>query len=189
MSAFEQAAIARVVDKARALGVDVPDEVAQIACGFGTSTAGGRAWVDANPGQDIWCCIGALHNGPDACTCWVPEYDVEQLPPRLGVPEVRERMCGDCAFRPGSPERAEEYSEETLLELALTGTPFWCHDGMRRPSRWRHPELGVVDGRTDDWQPAMLGPLPFRADGRPALLCAGWAAHGRAAMARDEVTS
>lgn len=47
---------------------------------------------------------------------------------------------------------------------------------MRRPVRWEHPDGRTIDGSPDDWQPAIINGLPYRADGRPGLLCAGWAA-------------
>jgi hypothetical protein len=114
------------------------------------------------------------------CYCWRPVFDVEQadpIPP--ASPDdigVQARMCGDCAFRKGSPERAYEFEEEALFSLADEGTPFYCHDGMRRPVRWEHPDGRSIPGDPADWQPPMVCGLPYRTDGRPGLLCAGWAA-------------
>lgn len=89
-------------------------------------------------------------------------------------------MCGDCAFRKDSPERREAFLEEALMELPTTGQPFYCHEDMRRPVRWEHPDGRTVEGSTADWQPPIIGGLPYRLDGRPGLLCAGWAARADA---------
>nr|MDT0660822.1 hypothetical protein [Micromonospora sp. DSM 115978] len=66
--------------------------------------------------------------------------------------------------------------ERRAVDLAVPTTPFWCHQGMRRPFRWEHPDGRTVDGSPDDYQPPTLAGVPFRADGSPGLLCAGWAA-------------
>ncbi|MEU4754889.1 hypothetical protein AB0F93_28345, partial [Micromonospora tulbaghiae] len=120
-----------------------------------------------------------------------PVFDVDQADPQLVTSPaditVRARMCGDCAYRPGSPERSEEFMAEELLALPEEGKAFYCHDGMRRPARWEHPDGRVVDGSTDDWQPPMVAGVPYRVAGRPGLLCAGWAAHGRRAARRGHL--
>lgn len=136
------------------------------------------------------CCYGAAVYGPHRCTCWRPVYDLDQAEPQPGIPEVRERMCGDCAYRPGSPEQRGDdgvAGDGDLLEsLAASGTPFWCHDGIRRPVKLVHPSGVEIPGHPANYDPPRLGAMPFRADGRPALLCAGWAARGRAIAATRE---
>lgn len=140
------------------------------------------------------CCVSAAKDGPAACICWEPVFDQEQSKPDLGAvaaivlgtaqPPERERMCGDCAYRAGSPERTgrdEVDGDETLLDrLAASGERFWCHDGMRSPVAWRHPKgmriPAVGDG---DYQPVIVEGVPYRANGEPGLLCAGWAARRR----------
>jgi hypothetical protein len=181
MSDFERYAVQRVLDQAAELGVPAPTELSNFVCGTAGSHAA-RAWADAHPEDESvrGCCEGEAYYGPDRCTCWQPVYDVEQLPPRPPKSaddiEVQHSMCGDCAFRPDSPERADEWLAESLMSLAEKGTPFWCHDGMRRPVLWRHPDGREIPGDPADYQPAMVGPVPFRADGRSGLLCAGWMA-------------
>lgn len=116
-----------------------------------------------------WCCYAAAEDGPAACTCWEPIYDAEQAEPRTDVvPETRSQMCGDCAYRPDSPERAGD----PYFGLALTN--FWCHRGIRRP-RWRHPDGRVRPGDPADYQPPVIDGVPYRADGLPAARCGGWA--------------
>lgn len=185
MSAFERAAVARLIERAEAAGVDVPDTVRAIADTCGARPTGAALHAEQYPGADlIGCCYGEILGGLDGCTCWVAEYDTPQAEPRpaliLDGLDVRDRRCGDCAYRRDSPENAEAFTAEHLVGLALSGEPFWCHDGMRRPARWRHPQRPeVVQGSSADWQPPVVGGVPFRADGRPGLLCAGWAAEGR----------
>jgi hypothetical protein len=130
------------------------------------------------------CCAGAAIYGPHRCTCWTPVYDTEQAAPLVDVPRVRDRMCNDCAYRPDSPEKRGDpdvAGDADLLEdLAAGGTPFWCHDGIRRPVKLVHPTGMEIPGHAADYDPPKIGGIPFRADGRMALLCAGWAARGRA---------
>lgn len=155
--------------------------------------AGGSPWK---------CCPGALREGPAACTCWTPVYDLDQTDPAPATvvalilgdqqPPVRSRMCDDCAYRPDSPERTgdENYAGDTakLEHLAATGERFWYHDGMRRPAAWVHPRgmriPAVGDG---DYQPPIVEGIPFRADGQPGLVCAGWSARNRALAAKPRV--
>lgn len=137
----------------------------------------------------LGCCIDAAEEGPEACTCWEPEYDQEQQPiDRTTVPGTRATMCEDCAYRPDSPERTgdQRYSHtdpddyDTPLALAKRGDVFWCHQGMRKPVRWRHPSGLTVDADVDAYAPPIREGVPFQADGQPGLRCAGWAAHAGA---------
>lgn len=126
------------------------------------------------------CCYGAAVYGPDRCTCWVPVYDLEQQPiqPGLPAPPVPLKMCGDCAYRPRSPERQGEagYSgdEDFLEDLVETGRPFYCHAGVRRVVRLRHPAGVEIDGHPGAYEPPIHDSVPYKADGTPANLCAGW---------------
>lgn len=185
MSGLERRYVERVIATARAAGVAVPAEVlgiaAQVEHGGGVEF---DLWRAANPDVDldaiVPCCMGVAVYGWRRCECWEPVFDVAQDDPVLPVPDgsigVRHARCGDCAFRKGSKERADGWSEDELLGLARGGEPFWCHDGMRRPVAYRHPTLGDVPASPDDWQPPIVDGVPFRADGQPGLLCAGWAA-------------
>jgi hypothetical protein len=190
-SAFVKQAVTDLIAKAEGLGVPVPDEVRRLTY-CGASNGGAILYARAHPDEDDptvpdelrWCCYGATSR-LDSCTCWEPIWNREQQPPQLPVQltdlQPRDWLCGDCAFRKDSPERSSEYEEETLLGLAERGQPFWCHDGMRRPLEWRHPHGLTIAGDPADWQPPIVHAIPFRADGTPGLLCAGWAA--RAARA------
>lgn len=148
------------------------------------------------------CCPGRIADGPAGCTCWEPVYDLAQTGPDPavaraaagGIP-VAERpgMCGDCAYRPSSPEKTGQTTHAAdaarLERLAETGERFWCHDGFRSPAAWRHPagmRIPADPDRDGDYQPPVARGIPFRADGRPGLLCAGWAARRRALAAQKE---
>lgn len=181
MSDFERYAVQRLLDQAAAVGVDVSGMSAGSMCNPGGST-GARQWSRLHPDADpVGCCMGEALDGPEGCTCWRPVYEVDQAEPR--PPQCNEdllvqvRMCGDCAFRKDSPERADKWSEDALFDLARGGKPFWCHQGMRRPIRHVHPDGRVVDGDTADWNPPSVQGIPYQADGSPGLLCAGWMAH------------
>lgn len=186
-------AVADLIAKAEGLGVPIPDEVRQITY-CGTTNTGALLYANAHPDDNDpavpdalrWCCYGTASGDLSDCTCWQPVWNVEQQPPVLPVAREqlvpRARGCSDCAFRKDSPERQDEWQEETLLSLAERGQPFWCHDGMRRPLQWRHPHGITVDGDPADWQPPIVHSIPFRADGTPGLLCAGWAARAARAL-------
>lgn len=127
------------------------------------------------------CCYGSASNGKDRCTCWVPVYDTEQQPvqPGLPLPPIPVQMCGSCAYRPNSPERRGEDSyagdAELLDDLVATGQPFYCHQGIRRPVKWRHEPTGIeVPGHPGGYDPPIQDGVPYKADGTPAYICAGW---------------
>lgn len=193
LSELERRAVERLIKKAEARGLsaEVPDVLRAFAGGDHASNGGARAWAAAHPDDDgrFGCCIGNDIQGPEYCLCWTPEYDLLQETPRLATSadqiSTQVGLCGDCAYRKTSPERADGWMEEALLDLASGGQPFWCHQGMRRPVRWRHPDGRVVDGDPADYQPPMIDGVPYQADGTPGLLCGGWAA--RTARASEEV--
>lgn len=126
------------------------------------------------------CCLGAAVYGPSRCTCWVPVYDLDQQPITPGLPTLPNplRMCGDCAYRARSPERRgdETYAgdQDLLNELVENGTPFYCHQGIRLPIAWRHPSGAETAGHPGGYDPPIEGGVPYKADGAPANLCAGW---------------
>ena len=125
------------------------------------------------------CCTGAAMGGPQRCTCWVPVYDLEQQEPRPGPMDVRTSRCGDCAYLKNSPEaRGEDGYQggpEDLDEMVRDGSPFACHQGIRRPVKYRHPSGTEIPGHPAAYDPPVIGGVPYKADGSPADLCAGWA--------------
>lgn len=125
------------------------------------------------------CCYGSADSEDGTgCTCWTSVLDREATRDvQEGPSPIRSVMCGDCAYRPGSPEREEEGGDPPDYTLRQ---PFYCHTGMPRAVGYRHPALGdaVVPAPTDDdYRPMIRNGLAWQADGRPAVLCAGWAAH------------
>lgn len=139
-------------------------------------------WPDAGEGG---CCEGAAYRGPRHCTCWEPVYSYDQADPRTELPaDVMPAMCADCAYRPGSPERNNDESvvcnAELLNALVENGGSFWCHNGLRKVVAYVHPTTGIrfmPNDRLDQaYQPPIIGGRPYKADGTPADLCAGWAA-------------
>lgn len=136
-----------------------------IMCG-----AGDVSLPDAGEGA---CCIAAAVYGPGHCLCWEPVFDQEQAEPAPTPVATRATMCADCAYRPDSPERAA--GDLDLDEIALTAR-FFCHQGMRRALRLRHPSGAVVELPPGAYEPLVDAAASYRADGTPADLCAGWAA-------------
>jgi hypothetical protein len=136
------------------------------------------------------CCIGAAFGGKDRCTCWEAVYDLDQQQLRPGGMGLRVKMCPDCAYRPASPERRGEEGyqgdPEFLDELVLTGEFFACHQGIRRPVKWVHPSGAEIPGHPAGYAPPLLDGVPYKADGTPADLCAGWAARRLKHMWREQ---
>lgn len=132
---------------------------------------------DAGEGM---CCMGAAVWGPHRCTCWEPEYDMDQQELVPGHQGLRTEMCEDCAYRPHSPERQGDPKhagdEEQLMDLVYSGQPFTCHQGIRRPLIWCHPSGATYPGHAANYDPPMSDGVPYKADGTPADICAGWAA-------------
>jgi hypothetical protein len=125
------------------------------------------------------CCYGAAVYGPGRCTCWREVYDQEQQPLKVRLPAQRRRMCADCAFRPGSPERNgngryEHSGPDDLGDLVYSGKPFACHQGMRRVVKLVHEPTGIEHVlEVDDYAPPTHGSRAWKANGSPADLCAG----------------
>ena len=131
--------------------------------------------------------MGAAARGPGHCTCWAPVLDRDVLEPQHGPPSVRKRMCGDCAFRGGSPERSGDrryaHSGEGDID-ALVASPralFFCHQGMARKVALRHGPTGAIHWiNVDSYSANAPDGRACKADGSPADICAGfWAAKER----------
>ncbi len=137
------------------------------------------------------CCEGAAMNGPARCTCWVPVYDLEQTDPdTTTLAGARTEPCSDCAYRPDSPERngSAEHALSGAGELdalVVSGQPFWCHVGMRKPIAYEHPSGIRVTARADHYDPPIIAGVPYRADGTAGQLCAGWLARRLHVMQTD----
>ena len=100
-------------------------------------------------------------------------------------------MCNDCACRPDSPERTGDESyqfgdEGGIDDLIESGRTFWCHDGMRRVTWLRHPDGTEIPAHAGSYEPPIHEGRPYRADGRPGLVCAGVETIRRARLARDD---
>lgn len=138
---------------------------------------------------DGGCCDGSAIKGPQYCTCWEPRFDLEQQPVIEGDPGTRDAMCSDCAFKPGSPERQgdERYNgdPEFLDRIVMTGERFFCHAGIRRAVRLVHPSGAEVELPPGDYRPLIEDGVPYKADGSPGDLCAGWAARRLAHLQRE----
>lgn len=134
---------------------------------------------------EVPCCMGSAVRGPRGCTCWTPVFDLDQADPDLDAePSTRTTCCDDCAYRNGSPERADGQDDE-LQDIAGDGSRFACHKGMRRVVTWEHPDGREITAEAGDYQPPMSGPVAFKADGSPAEYCAGWNAHRRALLGTE----
>lgn len=140
------------------------------------------------PNPDLPCCEASAGSGGEDCTCWEPILAERQQDGTLRVPASAEAIqagpvaprrlaCNDCAYRHGSPERHALGGDELDHGRAQ---PFYCHDGMPFLIGWRHPSGAVrsepLEDGTADYHPRIQGGHAFRTDGRPAVLCAGWAA-------------
>jgi hypothetical protein len=126
------------------------------------------------------CCWGAINEGPIGCTCWVPVLAVEQPPIVVAEPTQRHTMCDSCAYRLSDPTRA---SAEWLDDNPHRDDGrFYCHQGLPQPIAWVHPDGRRVETPDSaDWQETTIDGVPYRADGTPADLCAGWLAERKRA--------
>lgn len=190
MSELERKAVKRLVDLAEKLGVadQVPPRVREIAMGHMPTNGGAMMWWSQNdqlPEVDwpVGCCIGGDMFGPEWCSCWVPVFDLVQQQPGPGQlldsplkAKPQDGLCHDCAFRKNSPERQMGGPfEDELLEMATSQTDvFMCHQGIKRPVRWVHPDGREVEGSPADYQPLYVDGIPYQADGEPALICGGY---------------
>lgn len=140
----------------------------------------GLEWPDLG----LTCCYGVALDGPTGCTCWAPVYSAEQAAVVTGQPPTtRRRMCEDCAYRPGSPEKRGDpgYRGDAVeLEMAAETGKFYCHQGLRRVVKWVHPSGAEVVAPPGGYDPPVVDGVPYRADGTPEELCAGWDARRRA---------
>lgn len=151
-------------------------------CGGGGGGNGPRLRAADFLPQFTWCCDGAYYRGARACSCWTPIYDMEQQEPDLTARvTTRSSTCNDCAYRPDSAEMKEDPYQLVGIDV------FWCHKGMRRPKEWRHKDGRVRPGYPADYQPRFANRpdvreerVPYKANGRPALRCGGWAEVNRA---------
>jgi hypothetical protein len=137
------------------------------------------------------CCYGAAFTDGDRCTCWTPIVDPEPTTVvQEGPMPVNGERCHDCAYRRDSPERQALDGDPMPY---IPGGVFTCHVGMPKAVAFVHPcgeRVEVPPGtENDDYRPVTRGDRAWQADGRPAVVCAGWAADDRAyqrAQARRE---
>jgi hypothetical protein len=141
------------------------------------------------PDLGLYCCYGVTINGPSGCTCWETVYGHEQAPPVTGQqPTTRRLMCEDCAYRPGSPEKRDDpmyRGDANDLEMAAETGQFYCHQGLRRILGWRHPSGAWHPAPPGGYDPPVVDNIPYRVDGSPEELCAGWDARRRALEAQS----
>jgi hypothetical protein len=139
-------------------------------------------WPDVG-NAELPCCMGSALDGPAGCSCWRPVYDLDQAEITPNPPGLRATACPDCAYRGGSPERqgADHVVGDTdaLAAIVDLNRPFFCHQGMRRPTMFRHPSGATFrppdPGLGAAYRPPSRDGVPYRADGTPADICAGWA--------------
>jgi len=134
--------------------------------------------VDLPAAGDGMCCMGAAVYGPERCTCWTEELDRERSEHVFAGPvQIRPTMCHDCAFRHDSPERTGDprYSGD-IERIAASDHTFFCHEGMAKVKAYHHDQSDVtVLPKGDAYRPHHSGETPLQADGRPAMMCCGYA--------------
>ncbi|GAB2906956.1 hypothetical protein GCM10027047_01520 [Rhodococcus aerolatus] len=131
--------------------------------------AGGFGCPDGIP-----CCTGGSFTDAERCEQWHPVLD-EQPSTEVehGPMAIAETLCHDCAYRPGSPERAQQGGDQ--LDASIR-QPFTCHQGMARAVRYEHPNGHTRPGEPGDYRPVERGGQAWRTGGTLAQHCAGWAA-------------
>jgi hypothetical protein len=100
-------------------------------------------------------------------------------------------MCHDCAYRKDSPERNGEEGfqgdEEELFHIVATGKKFYCHQGVRKIVKYRHPSGMEIDAHPADYNWRLVTKdgetFPIKADGSAADICGGWCKNRRKFLA------
>lgn len=137
------------------------------------------------PSPDSYCCWQVVNSDGEECTCWVAVFNIDPTTDVQAGPMVtRLSPCDDCAYRGRSRER----EDGTLDHVGLRADePFMCHDGFPLVVELRHPDGSVASPwpRAQDYRPVTFRNRAWRADGRPALVCAGWASALRPLVASD----
>lgn len=142
-----------------------------------------------------YCCYGSASNGPTHCECWVAEYSDDRQKPKGGDMQLRVTQCQDCAYRHDSAEWNDPVERAKLIAHALGDGVFSCHQGTPYVVRWRHPEGMVIEaerdaaGNINTYEPLIIGSTPFKANGEPADLCAGYATRRLQYMGKDQECS
>jgi len=131
---------------------------------------------------------GRLADLPGEGEDWTAVYDLDQASPQTdALPGANLRMCADCAYRPNSPERQgdERHAADAdmLDRIVRDGEPFWCHQGIRQPVTFRCDDGIEIPAHPGSYDPPIVDAIPYKADGTPADLCAGWL-HRRATELR-----
>lgn len=154
-------------------------------------SCGPRTGLPCPDPDGIPCWEACAADGTD-CAVWEPIYWPEPTrdPAELqhGPEPRRPLACGDCAYRPDSPERRD--NDGALPATFDPSRPFHCHDGMPALVGWTHPGVGwsvlastmptMQDGfliGSYDYSPHQHGGRGWQHDGQPLVVCAGWAAH------------
>lgn len=141
------------------------------------------AHLRAPEGTYNGCCYGAAFTDGDKCTCWEPVVEPQSNALQEGPMRVQSARCGDCAYRRDSPER-QAIGGDTMPYIPEGR--FLCHEGMARVTSYRHDagyETDALTGEHADYRPPTNGWASWQRDGRPAIVCAGWAADNRAYLA------
>lgn len=129
--------------------------------------------IDVMPeDQVVPCCSAAAHSGGDRCTCWVIELVRPQQPIQEGPTNVRQRACGDCAYRRDSVER------QRGEEPNPGGGMIFCHWDGPEVLRAVHPPSGhsIPFEPGEAYDPIVHRDRAWKGDGRPQDWCAVGAA-------------
>lgn len=116
---------------------------------------------------------GQLAGCPACKAIWEP-LPIGTPPDREGKPQPFRKACDNCAFRQGSPERADREAWWSLqMGLAGSGRPFYCHKGV--PLQVEGDGYASPDGESHGFR------YPVTADGKAHDLgrmrvCAGFIA-------------
>lgn len=113
-------------------------------------------WCKGGTDPDSQAPTGCFHCAGQLVTNDVGGWDVTELTPAPLPAALMPAPCGDCAYRPGSPE------QECAGSVKLPGAggnpgPFFCHLGM------------MGDNEKGYTASAWVGELPLGA-----MLCRGW---------------
>jgi hypothetical protein len=107
-------------------------------------------------GGPFCLCDGMGAITAEAAQSWVANGGMEPAP----LPEQPKRLdrpCRDCAFRRGSPERADIRVAESLMQKVESGSPFYCHVAMPVDHTGHYVPPKGVDGERPIGAPVCAG--------------------------------
>lgn len=89
---------------------------------------------------------GKIRVCANCATAWEPFDPADTIDPTERLASFRE-PCGNCAFRPGSPEQADTAKWKHIIADLKAGGSFYCHKGVPITPSEGHGFAYPADGK------------------------------------------